>query len=193
MSVDSRTRVMVAFGLLLLLMSTAVNVLQAHRIRGLLASNKPGTSIIGKRATSISGRTLQGQPTVVALDERRPTLLYYFSSSCGWCERNWANVEALRVAANDRYRVVAISSERGLEGYANRHQLAVDVVEGISENVLESYAFYGTPHTLFIDADGLVTHEWRGAFSSRIARQLEDLFDLSLPGVQESRFARRPD
>jgi hypothetical protein len=175
---------MVGGGLLLLLVSTAVNVLQAQRIQVLLATPRSGASIIGQEATPVAGTSTQGQRATVMFDDHRPTVLYYFSPTCSWCEKNWANVRALHDGAAGRYRLVAVTSERGLEEYARRHQLALDVIEGISEDVRAAYVFYGTPHTVVVDASGVVTHEWRGAFNARIARQIEDLFGVSLPGVQ---------
>lgn len=184
MSVDAKTRVLIGGGLFLLLASTAVNVLQAQRIQVLLSTTRVGATIVGRQATPIAGATTDGRNVTLVFDDHRPTLLYYFSPTCGWCERNWANVQALQEGAQGRYRVVAVSSERGLAEYARRHHLTLDVIEGISEDVRTAYAFYGTPHTVVVDAVGVVTHEWKGAFSPRIARQIEDLFGLSLPGVQ---------
>lgn len=184
MSVDAKTRVLIGSGLLLLLVSSAVNVLQAQRIQSLLRTTGVGASVIGQKASRIEGVTTDGTRATVSFDERRPTVLYYFSATCGWCERNWVNVQALQDAAAGRYRLVAVSSERGLGEYVRQHQLGVEVIEGISENVRAAYAFYGTPHTVVVDAGGVVTHEWRGAYGARIGRQVEELFGLVLPGVQ---------
>lgn len=183
MSVDSKTRLVFGSGLLLLLISAAVNVLQAQRIQLLLETRSSGTSGIGKRAIPISGFTPNGQSVTIGFDDRRPTVLYYFSATCGWCERNWANIKALDSASAGRYRLVALAADRGLADYARRHELELEVIEGISENVRTAYAFYGTPHTVVVDADGMVTHEWRGAFNPRIERQVEELFGLKLPGL----------
>lgn len=186
MSVDVRNRVLVATGLLLLLSSTAVNVLQAKRIQDLLLVKSGSATQVGLKAVPIEGRTLTGESTQIAFDKRRPTLLYYFSTGCGWCGRNWANVQALHKAARGRYHLVAITSDYGVADYVRRHAVAVDVIEGIGENVRQTYGLYGTPHTLFIDSDGLVTHEWKGAFNTRISRDLESLFGVALPGLDRS-------
>jgi hypothetical protein len=184
MYVEMKTRLMVGGCLLLLVVSTTVNVLQAQRIQTLLVATKGGASTIGTEAIPIIGVTVAGERTTVMFKDRRPTVLYYFSPTCGWCERNWANIQALHDGAEGRYRVIAVSSERGLADYVRRHDVAVDVIEGISENVRTAYGFYGTPHTVVVDVEGVVTHEWRGAFSPRISRQIEELFGLRLPGVQ---------
>lgn len=186
MSGNLKTRVLIGSGVLLLLISSAVNVLQAQRIQSLLRTTKAGVSAIGQKASRIIGITTDGQRAIVDFDERRPTVLYYFSPSCGWCERNWANVRALQAAADGRYRLVAVSSDTGLAGYVRQHQLELEVIEGISENVRASYGFYGTPHTVVVDAGGVISHEWRGAFGARIGQQVEELFGLALPGVQTS-------
>jgi peroxiredoxin len=170
----------------LLLVSTGVNALQAQRIHSLLAATRTGASIVGQMAVPLVGETLDGQRVRLTFNRRRPTVLYYFSGACTWCERNWANVEALDDAASGRYRLVAVSAERGLAEYVRRRNVRLEVVEGISENVRAAFGFYGTPHTVVIDAEGVVTHEWRGAFSPRIERQISELFEISLPGLQST-------
>jgi hypothetical protein len=183
MSVTVKTRVAIGSGLLLLLVSAAVNVLQAQRIHFLLETTNAGVSGIGKPATPVDGFTLGDRSVTVRFDERRPTVIYYFSPTCGWCERNWANIKALSAAADGRYRLIAVTADRGVSDYARRHDLELEVIEGISENVRAAYAFYGTPHTVVVDAEGVVTHEWRGAFNPRIERQIEELFGIKLPGL----------
>jgi hypothetical protein len=184
MSSEWKTRVLIGCGLLLLLVSSAVNVLQAQRISSLLSATKTRSSIVGQKASEVLGVTTDGRKTVVTFKERLPTVLYYFSPTCGWCSKNWMNVQALSAASGGRYRVVAVSSEMGLAGYVRKHQLALEVIEGIGENVRASYGFYGTPHTVVVDGDGLVTHEWRGAYAPRISREVEELFGVVLPGLQ---------
>lgn len=193
MSVDAKTRVLIGCGLLLLLVSSGVNVLQAQRIHTLLRTATAGASIIGQKATGIVGVRTNGERATVDFDERRPTVLYYFSPTCGWCERNWANVQALHDAAAGRYRLVAVSADQGLAEYMRQRKLGVEVIEGIGENVRTAYAFYGTPHTVVVDAGGVVTHEWRGAYNARIGRQIEELFGLALPGVQVQQPAEARD
>ncbi len=41
-----------------------------------------------------------GQRRSVRFDAGLPTVVYFFSPTCGWCERNWDNVLALSAASD---------------------------------------------------------------------------------------------
>ena len=56
-----------------------------------------------------------------------PTVLYYFSPTCGWCERNWDNVRALSAAAPGRYRFIGLSSTPKIEQFMRDRQLDFEV------------------------------------------------------------------
>ena len=169
--------------LVLLVLSVGVNVLQAQKIRTLVVSSRPAASVVGRSVASINGATLDGQSAAVVVRGALPTVVYYFSTSCGWCDRNWANLEAVADAARGRYRVVAVSSEQGLKSYVQQRALSVDVIEQLSPEIERLLNLSGTPKTVTIGADGIVTHEWAGAYTNRVARQVEELFDLTLPGL----------
>ena len=168
---------------LLLVLSMGVNVAQAHRIRALASQTGPRSLLVGKRALTLQASSLDGRRVELAFDRGLPTVLYYFSSTCGWCERNWANVAVLSDGAADRYRVVALSAEKGLKPFAEKKGLRVEVLEQVSEEAVMSLGLSGTPMTIVVGADGVITHEWRGAYAERLGRQIEDLFGVSLPGL----------
>lgn len=166
----------------LLALSVTVNVMQAQRIRTLVTV-EPTDTLIGRSGGTIEGFTLDGSAVTLEREPGVPVVLYYFSSSCAWCGRNWENVEALVKASEGRYRVIALSSERNLKAFVSRHGLTVDVIEGISDASMARYQFSGTPHTVVVDATGTIAHSWRGAFGARIERQVEELFGVALPGL----------
>lgn len=170
-------------GVLVLACSVSVNVLQAQKIRSMASGGTGKGATVGTKATPIDATATDGRPIRIAFDNGLPTVLYYFSPTCGWCNRNWKNLEALAASAEGRYRVVALTSDRDMKTYIAKHNLAVEVLEGLGVETLEAYRFTVTPHTVVVDATGLVTHEWRGAFRNGIADKIEDLFGLVLPGV----------
>jgi peroxiredoxin len=186
MSADLKTRVIFGACLLLLLASTAVNVLQAQRIQLLLDGTNAVASNVGDVAVPVSGFSRSQEAITVTFNDPLPTVLYYFSTTCGWCDKNWDNIKALNASAAGRYRLVGLTADRGLESYASRHGLDFEIVEGISENIRTAYSFYGTPHTVVVDGEGRITHDWRGAFNPRIERQIGDLFAINLPGLSTS-------
>jgi len=175
----------VPYALVLLAVSAGVNVLQAQKIKSMRDSGKPPSSI-DRVAAPVAGFSMAGLPLELAPRGDVPTVLYYFSPTCSWCDRNWDNIGALVAAANGRYRVVAVSTTRGLREYADTRGLNLDVIEGISENTRQAFGFTSTPHTLVVSTEGVITHEWRGAFTPRIERQIEQLFGIELPGIRSA-------
>ena len=166
----------------LLMVSVGVNVLQARRIKT-MAAKAPGASSIGNLVVPVNGFTPEGVPVLRPVAKDVPTVLYYFSPTCVWCDRNWDNIRALERGAQGRYRVVLLTRARGVSEYLKEHGLNLEVVEGISESVVQAYKLGGTPQTLVASIEGIVTHDWRGAFTPRMERQIEELLGVPLPGV----------
>jgi len=169
-------------GAILLGLSAGINAAQAYRIHSLTGAT-PASTLVGRAADPLEGYGLDGQPTVVTLRGAVPTVVYFFSPSCAWCRENWPNIAALRAAANGRYRVLAVSSARDLRPLLDEAAPGIDAVEGISENTVQAFQVRRTPRTLVVSTDGLITHDWLGAYTPRIERQIEDLFGVALPGV----------
>lgn len=179
-----RPQVFLLTVLVLFALSAGVNILQAQRIHSLLDFQSTPPSTIGKRITAITGFSSSGESRQLDLRATVPTVVYYFSPTCGWCERNWPNVKALAAGADGRYRVLLLSSARDTRAYLNARELGqFDVIEGIDEGTRRAFGFAATPHTIVVSNGGLVTHDWRGAFTPRVERQLEELFAIDLPGL----------
>jgi hypothetical protein len=168
--------------LTLLLISVGLNVLQARRIDDLLDPS-PTTGRVGTLAGAVVGRGLDGAPVRIAFDTGQPTLVYYFSTTCRWCERNWRNVQVLADAAQDGYRVIAVTSEPDVAAFVRSRGFAFEVVQDVADETRRRFGFKGTPHAVLISAQGLVSHEWLGAFQGNAARQIENLFGIVLPGL----------
>jgi hypothetical protein len=169
--------------LAILLVSVGVNVLQAARISSLLETRTGPVAPIGAPARVVEGMALSGEPGRIAFDDGRPTVIYFFSSRCGWCDRNWANVEALAAAGGDRFRLVAVTAERDVRAFADERGLALEILQGISEDTRRAFGFRATPHTVVVSSQGLITQEWLGAYDRGARRGIERLFEVTLPGL----------
>ena len=175
----------------LLTVSAGVNVLQAQRIH-VLVSPVPNTpAAIGRRAGVVEGFSLSGSTRQVTLAGSIPTVLYFFSPTCVWCERNWANVKALAAGATGRYRILMVTGARSVDTYLRDRGLTVDIIEGISETTRRDLGLTATPQTVVVSAEGLISHVWSGPFTARPKRQIEQLFDVSLPGLVENALENR--
>jgi len=173
----------------LLVISVALNFFQARKL-GLFSGPpilQPG---IGTQLNPLKVRTLDGRPATI--DQSRPTIFYYFSPTCVWCERNWPNVKTLIAATSDRYRFVGISSSASnLRAFLDAHQLTLDVYTGVDAESGRVYNFGGTPRTLVVGAGGIVEHVWDGAYVGKRA-EVERAFGILLPGTSSVAGTVRP-
>jgi len=179
-----RPSILVPVVMVLLVVSVGVNVLQAQKILTLVNRSASPVSLVSKQLSAIDGKSVSGQSVSVQLKGSLPTVVYHFSTTCSWCERNWTNLEALARAAGGRYRVIVVTTEAGVRSYAEARGLDVEVVEQLDSSAVQALNLGGTPRTIAVGADGVVTHDWSGAYAGRIARQVEDLFGVDLPGLQ---------
>jgi len=170
-------------GLVLLAMSVGLNTLQARRIREFLEPTTVRTSRVGHSVIPFTGQSIDGRLRTFQFADREPTVIYFFSPKCRWCEENWANVQALSAAAEGRFRFVAVAAETGLAGFARDHNLDFDILGGVSAEALKSLGFGATPHLLVVSSEGQISEEWVGAFRGRQQRAIESFFEVKLPGL----------
>jgi hypothetical protein len=128
-------------------------------------------------------KSLDGAPIDITFRDQ-PTILYYFSPSCGWCEKNWLNIKALVAATQGRYRFVGLSTTPDVLAYLEGHRLSFEVYTGMNLETARAYHFGGTPHTVVIGADGRVAHSWSGAYTGQQQGDVERAFGVVLPGIQ---------
>ena len=67
-----------------------------------------------------------------------PTILYHFSPSCSWCERNWENVRTLIRETRGRYRFVGISTTPVSAAFMHEHQLDFEVADSVIQVISRS-------------------------------------------------------
>ena len=163
----------------LFVISLALNVVQANKLGGLTATSH--RSIIGSPAEPFAVTALDGQVSTIRFD--RPTILYYFSPQCGWCEKNWLNIKALTAGTASRYRFIGLSTTPKIVEFLEDHQLTFEVYSGVSPETLRKYDFGGTPRTVVVGADGRIAYTWGGAYTSRQQMDIEHRLEVSLPGL----------
>jgi peroxiredoxin len=168
--------------LALLLVSVAVNLFQAQKL-GAFPARDGRSPRLGAPVAPLSARTLDGRRVEIAF-QGKPTILYYFSPTCEWCERNWLNVKALAVATEGRYRFVGISTTRDIAAWATERGLTFELVAEPDADAVRALDLGGTPQTLLISASGALERHWRGAYTPAIQAAVERTFDAVLPGLR---------
>ena len=180
----SRVRSLVAFGTtVLLLVSVALNVALGRRLQAFMEPEDRST-LIGTAVPPLDVRTIDGHAVEIRFDER-PTILYYFSPNCGWCERNWTNVQALIASVGQRYRFVGLSTVADVSPYMASHHLSFEVYSGLTLETARLYHLGGTPQTIVVAADGRIQYSWSGAYRSRRQHDVERAFGVVLPGIAD--------
>jgi hypothetical protein len=131
----------------------------------------------------LPAKSLSGEARSVEFAGAQPTVLYYFSPNCHWCERNWSNVRTLAAQTRNRYRFIGISTTDQVSAYLAERDLSFETVTGIPESVLRRYGIGGTPRTIVISQQGRVLGDWLGAYSTATQLAVERFFGVSLPGL----------
>jgi peroxiredoxin len=163
----------------LFIISLALNVVQANKLGGLNGTSH--RSMIGSPAEPFAVTALDGQPKMIRFDG--PTILYYFSPQCGWCEKNWLNIKALTAGTASRYRFIGLSTTSRIVEFLENHQLTFEVYSGVSPETLRKYDFGGTPRTVVVGADGRIAYTWAGAYTGNQQAEIEHRLAVSLPGL----------
>lgn len=176
--------------LLLLLASLSLNVYLGWRIKQQPPDSSRQAQVVHKLAQNqdippLTVKSLSGQvETIRYSDSAKPTVLYVFSPSCKWCERNNPNVNALANLKVGTFRFVGLSlSDLDLPNYVKAENISFPVYHSLSGKLIEQLGFSETPQLIVVSPEGKVLKSWTGAFVADVAQDVERFFDVRLPGV----------
>ena len=188
---NRRPLFVLALSLLLLTISVCLNVVLAYQLRSanqkILRVSQESRVKTGDLLPDLHARKLDSSAFSHAyLDAKRPTILYVFSPTCLWCEKNWENIESLNSKIATEYDFVALSvSEQGLDELAERRDWTFPIVKEPSTATVLAYRLGDTPQTILVSQDGHVIKNWQGAYTGSVKKEVEEYFGLSLPGVSD--------
>ena len=177
------------FLLLLLLASLSLNVYLGWSVKRLsFAPAKPPDApklSAGVTVEPITAATLNGeQETIRYADSDKPTVFYVFSPTCVWCERNTKNINAIAGSKADSFRFIGLSlDDQNLTKYVEAHHMSFPVYKGVSQESVQMLGLGPTPQTIVISPDGHVLKNWSGAYSASVQPQVEEFFNVRLPGL----------
>ncbi len=174
-----------------LVCSVLINVLLARKVAR-LANNirvlkSEGQLATGSTVPAIEAKDLSGKPAFVSYMEGDiPTVLYVFTPSCRWCERNFHNVQTLVNETHGKYRFVGLSLSRdNLNEYVLQHDYGFPIYTDLPSTITSTYKMGGTPQTIVVSSDGKVVNSWMGAYSGSLKQEVETFFGVDLPGITE--------
>jgi peroxiredoxin len=177
---------------ILLVCSVAVNVMLARKTKRLEASLdrfRSGKHLpVGLSVPPIELLSMNGTLSKISYSETTvPTVLYFFSTSCKWCDLNSQNIKFMGSSLKDNYRFIGICLDRDLKElsqYVSRNELPFPIYHTPSSTDWTTYKLGGTPQTIVVSPEGKVLEEWSSAYSldSRVA--VESFFKINLPGIK---------
>lgn len=160
-------------------------IVQSDRLSAHASSTAPHEAKTEQKLDVMDVTQPEGGSLRIRLQNDRPTVLYVFAPTCGWCARNLQNIEALSVQTKDRYRFIGLSTgSHNLRGYLQKHTLPFPAYENISDADLKMLDFRGTPQTIVVSAAGIVEHNWSGAYAADGTEDtIQKYFSVRLPGL----------
>ncbi|MEO0250004.1 MAG: redoxin domain-containing protein [candidate division WOR-3 bacterium] len=177
------------FLLMLLVGSLSFNVFQGWEVRRLkttLGSQPNSVNLsIGASVPPIAVSRLNDvQETITYSGISSPTVLYVFTPTCKWCDRNMGNIRTLASLRGNSYRFVGLSlSKEGLKEYLDAHKLNFPIYKNPSPESIRLLGLGTTPHTIIVSPEGKVLKNWLGAYSGSLQSEVEVYFGLRLPGL----------
>lgn len=177
------------FLMALLMASLSLNVflgVKAQRLGSRLDEHESPEKIpVGAAAAPLRAVNVAGQPETINFGEAgKPTVVYIFSPSCGWCDRNLESIKALASLKSNSFRFLAVSlMDASLERYAKRHGLDIPLYKNPSPDNVRDLRLRSTPQTLVISPEGRVLQNWIGAYLGRTKKEVETFFSVRLPDV----------
>jgi len=145
---------------------------------------QPAEPAAGSELPALAIDCLGGGTLDLATAQGVPTVLNLWASWCGPCREELPLVEDLAAVAGDRLRVIGVASEDGIPqatSFAADAGLTFPSAFDGSGELAAGLGLKGLPHSVFLAADGSVTHVETGAVTS--AEELRGLVAEHL-GVQ---------
>jgi len=134
-------------------------------------------------------RDLNGGESLLRYDAHTTaTVIYVFSPSCVWCERNKHLIKALAARVNPRFSFVGLSTtETGLKESITKEPLGFPVFTSTSRAGLLNFGVSSTPTTMVISPQGRVLRRWKGAYIGTQLKAVDEYFGVRLGALSEVR------
>lgn len=171
-----------------LTLSLALNVYFAREARfGRTRFPVPSKMRVGtKLPSALPLLDVNGKTTQLIFDDSRPTVLYVFSPTCGWCKRNEANIKTL-VNADSHFRFIGLSiTPTGLKDYIAQRHAPFPVYAVQSKEQSAKLGLSVTPETIVVGPGAVIEEAWKGAYTGDNQKQIEQFFNAKLPGLEDA-------
>lgn len=175
--------------ILLLFCSLTLNVYQGIRIRRTPVNQSEyiaaPTLDIGAYISDLNVRDINNNDITISFGViNEYTILFLFSPTCYWCNRNMANFKAIASSQQNSYNVIGISlTDNKLLDYIEHYNIDFPVYTNMLDNTRNMLMARRVPQTLVVSSDGQVVKLWLGAYRGETKRDVEKYFNVNLPGL----------
>jgi peroxiredoxin len=151
---------------------------------------------LGKVMPPLNVKELDGSNAHVGYSgDTRPTVIYLFTTTCPWCQKNLENVRSLSAQKGRDFRFIGVSLDRpsvtGLAAYVADQRLAFPIYRDPSAETRAAYHLEsGVPRTIVVSSQGQVLRDWSGAYAFGNEKEVTGFFNVKLPGLVESEKAQ---
>ena len=139
----------------------------------------------GAHAPKFEGTTLKGLKTQIDYGkDDKETLLYVFSPTCHWCQKNQENIRAI-VRTRPDLHIFGVMSGSVDRGAASAEAEPFPEIVTPTLSTARAYGFGGTPATILISPSGKVLKSWSGAYVGTMALDISRTLGITLPGLSD--------
>jgi hypothetical protein len=169
--------------------SITLNLLLAFKYRAATTPHPTGIQV-GISLKSIPVAELDGNRRDIKLDANHWTVLYVMAPGCSWCARNLENIRTLASHSASTFRFIGLSNTaKGLDQYLATTPLPFPVKVADIARFPAGLNVTSTPQMALVGPDGRVTRVWVGALGGGSQTEVEQYFNVKLPGWHEEKSA----
>lgn len=133
-------------------------------------SNEPikvGTEV-GNQAPKFQLNTLDGKTLTFPTASKKPTVLYFWASWCGYCQKEAPDLVALEKKYKGKVEFYGVNTTKrddveAANDYVQNYKIDFPTFLDIKGDVVKQYKLQGTPTSFFIDANGVIVDRHIGA------------------------------
>lgn len=175
---------------ILLVISAGTNVLLARKVQRLNRLAETTTREAryqeGELMPPLEVLNEMSTPQRVTYSEyATPTVLYFLSTRCGWCDRNRSNLDALVRGITPHYRVFVIARDvESPSAYVTANHLSYPLFYRPTSTGRLKLGV--TPQTIVVSQEGRVLKNWYGAYHGTLLEEVRAFFGVDLPGLVDA-------
>lgn len=131
-------------------------------------------------------KSMEGREEVIGFVGSRPSIVYVFSPSCGWCNRNMPALESLESSVGSNYRFIGVAiAQMGAAEFVERHHVRFPTYFLSTANDPFATKVPAVPQTLLVSEKGVVLETWSGAYMGLAKLAIESYFNVTLKPLEE--------